>query len=87
MTRMATTVKRRRTLAKAGVITGLVLGGLFAGLPVLWMLSTSFKAVSGPGRSVPPPATPNRTSRVRSVPVPNSPRWTVFVGPSGDVPP
>ncbi len=37
-------VKRRRTLAKAGLITGLVLGGLFAGLPVLWMLSTSFKA-------------------------------------------
>ena len=33
----------RRTLAKAGVITGLALGGLFAGLPVLWMLSTSFK--------------------------------------------
>jgi len=38
------TVKTRRTLAKAGVITGLVFGGLFAGLPVLWMLSTSFKA-------------------------------------------
>jgi multiple sugar transport system permease protein len=40
---MATTVKTRRTLAKAGVLTGLVLGGLFAGLPVVWMLSTSFK--------------------------------------------
>jgi len=39
-----TTVKTRRTLAKAGVLTGLVLGGLFAGLPVLWMLSTSFKS-------------------------------------------
>jgi multiple sugar transport system permease protein len=38
------TVKTRRTLAKAGVITGLILGGLFAGLPVLWMLATSFKA-------------------------------------------
>jgi multiple sugar transport system permease protein len=37
------TVKSRRTLAKTGVIGGLVLGGLFAGLPVLWMLSTSFK--------------------------------------------
>jgi multiple sugar transport system permease protein len=37
------TVKTRRTLAKAGVITGLAIGGLFAGLPVLWMLSTSFK--------------------------------------------
>jgi multiple sugar transport system permease protein len=36
-------VKTRRTLAKAGVITGLVLGALFAGLPVLWMLSTSLK--------------------------------------------
>lgn len=40
---MATTVKTRRTLAKTGVIAGLVLGALFAGLPVLWMLSTSFK--------------------------------------------
>ncbi|MFV2017337.1 carbohydrate ABC transporter permease [Micromonospora sp. LOL_023] len=38
-----TAVKTRRTLAKAGVVTGLVLGGLFAGLPVLWMLSTSLK--------------------------------------------
>jgi multiple sugar transport system permease protein len=37
------TVKTRRTLAKAGLITGLVFGSLFAGLPVLWMLSTSFK--------------------------------------------
>jgi multiple sugar transport system permease protein len=41
---MATIAQRRRTLAKAGVVTGLVFGGLFAGLPVLWMLSTSFKA-------------------------------------------
>nr|MDT0662187.1 carbohydrate ABC transporter permease [Micromonospora sp. DSM 115978] len=38
------TVKTRRTLAKAGVIIGLVTGALFAGLPVLWMLATSFKA-------------------------------------------
>jgi multiple sugar transport system permease protein len=37
-------VKTRRTLAKAGVLTGLIIGALFAGLPVLWMLSTSFKA-------------------------------------------
>ncbi|WP_433529407.1 carbohydrate ABC transporter permease [Micromonospora sp. CA-263727] len=37
------TVKTRRTLAKAGVITGLLVGGLFAGLPVLWLVSTSFK--------------------------------------------
>jgi multiple sugar transport system permease protein len=41
---MTTTVKTRRTLAKTGLIIGLILGGLFAGLPVLWMLSTSFKA-------------------------------------------
>src|ERR687889_515249 len=40
---MATTVRTRRTLAKTGVLTGLILGALFAGLPVLWMLSTSFK--------------------------------------------
>jgi multiple sugar transport system permease protein len=38
------TVKTRRRLAKTGVITGLIIGALFAGLPVLWMLSTSFKA-------------------------------------------
>jgi multiple sugar transport system permease protein len=38
------TVKTRRRLAKAGVLTGLIIGALFAGLPVLWMLSTSFKA-------------------------------------------
>ncbi|AQZ68255.1 ABC transporter, permease protein [[Actinomadura] parvosata subsp. kistnae] len=41
---MATTVKTRRTLAKAGVLTGLVIGGLFAFLPVLWMVSTSLKS-------------------------------------------
>jgi multiple sugar transport system permease protein len=41
---MAVAIKTKRTLAKAGVLTGLALGGLFAGLPVLWMLSTSFKA-------------------------------------------
>ena len=41
---MATTLTgSRRTLAKVGVITGLVVGALFAGLPVVWMLSTSFK--------------------------------------------
>ena len=40
---MAATVRNRRTLAKAGVLTGLIIGALFAGLPVLWMLSTSFK--------------------------------------------
>jgi multiple sugar transport system permease protein len=41
---VAVAIKTKRTLAKTGVITGLILGGLFAGLPVLWMLSTSFKA-------------------------------------------
>ena len=42
---MATTTNgTRRTLAKVGVITGLVIGALFAGLPVVWMLSTSFKS-------------------------------------------
>jgi multiple sugar transport system permease protein len=37
------TIRTRRRLAKAGVITGLTIGALFAGLPVMWMLSTSFK--------------------------------------------
>lgn len=39
-----TSVKTRRALAKAGVVAGLVLGGLFAALPVVWMLSTSLKS-------------------------------------------
>ena len=43
MTAPTTTLRSRRTLAKTGVIIGLILGGLFAGLPVLWMLSTSLK--------------------------------------------
>lgn len=34
---------QRRRLAQVGVLIGLVIGGLFAGLPVLWMLSSSFK--------------------------------------------
>ncbi|MEV6637925.1 carbohydrate ABC transporter permease [Actinoplanes sp. NPDC051470] len=41
---MAVAIKTKRAFAKAGVITGLIVGGLFAGLPVLWMLSTSFKS-------------------------------------------
>ena len=43
--------------------------------------------VRGSGRSVPPPATPHRWSCVACAPVPYSPRWTVFVGPSVEVPP
>ncbi|TMM33511.1 MAG: carbohydrate ABC transporter permease [Actinobacteria bacterium] len=38
------TRRKQRIGAKIGVIAGLVVGALFAGLPVLWMLSTSFKA-------------------------------------------
>lgn len=37
------TRQQRRRLAQAGVLLGLIVGGLFAGLPVLWMLSSSFK--------------------------------------------
>jgi multiple sugar transport system permease protein len=47
------TRKRRRLGAKIAVFTGLCLGALFAGLPVLWMLSTSFKA-NGDVFQVPP---------------------------------
>lgn len=36
----------RRRAAKAGVLLGLVAGGLFAGFPVFWMLVSSFKANS-----------------------------------------
>lgn len=34
---------QRRRLSQVLVLIGLVIGGLFAGLPVLWMLSSSFK--------------------------------------------
>ena len=37
------THKGRRLAAKVGVIVGLCLGAAFAGLPVVWMLSTSLK--------------------------------------------
>ncbi|OJV57144.1 MAG: sugar ABC transporter permease [Cellulomonas sp. 73-145] len=41
---MATTAKRRReNTQRAFLLLGLVAGGLFAGFPVLWMLSNSFK--------------------------------------------
>ena len=45
--------KRRRLGVKIGVIAGLCLGALFAGLPVVWMLSTSFKT-NGEVFQVPP---------------------------------
>ena len=35
---------RRLRAQKAGVLVALVLGALFSGLPVLWMLSSSFKS-------------------------------------------
>ena len=40
----AKSMGRRRVAAKAGVIAGLLIGACFAGLPVLWMLSNSFKS-------------------------------------------
>jgi multiple sugar transport system permease protein len=41
---MTTTRQRNRLGLKVGAIVGLCLGAAFAGLPVLWMLSTSLKA-------------------------------------------
>ncbi|MFT4110813.1 carbohydrate ABC transporter permease [Propionicimonas sp.] len=37
------TRRQRRLVAKAGVLIALVVGALYAGLPVVWMLSSSFK--------------------------------------------
>jgi multiple sugar transport system permease protein len=34
---------RRRAIARIGLLFALVIGALYAGLPVLWMLSSSFK--------------------------------------------
>src|SRR3954465_12935268 len=47
------TRKRRRLGAKGGVFAALCIGAAFAGLPVVWMLSTSFKA-NGEVFQVPP---------------------------------
>lgn len=41
---MSTVRTRRRMIMKVGVILGLLSGALFAGFPVLWMLSSSFKS-------------------------------------------
>ena len=35
---------RKRLVLKTGVIVGLVTGAIFAGFPILWMLSSSFKS-------------------------------------------
>jgi multiple sugar transport system permease protein len=40
------TTTRHRTAAKTGVVLCLILGALFAGFPVFWMLVSSFKANS-----------------------------------------
>jgi multiple sugar transport system permease protein len=47
------TRKRRRLAAKIAVFIGLCVGAAFAGLPVVWMLSTSFKT-NGEVFQVPP---------------------------------
>jgi multiple sugar transport system permease protein len=47
------TRKRRRLAAKVAVFSGLCAGAAFAGLPVVWMLSTSFKP-NGEVFAVPP---------------------------------
>lgn len=50
---MATRTQRRRLGMKVGVIGGLCIGAVFAGFPVLWMLSTSLKP-NGEVFQVPP---------------------------------
>jgi len=39
-------VGARRTFLKTGAILALVVGAVFAGFPVFWMLSSSFKSNS-----------------------------------------
>jgi multiple sugar transport system permease protein len=46
MTALTTTNPRKRLALKTGTYAGLLFGALFAGLPVLWMLSSSFKSNS-----------------------------------------
>jgi multiple sugar transport system permease protein len=50
---MATRTQRRRLGLKVGVIIGLCIGAVFAGFPVVWMLSTSLKP-NGEVFQVPP---------------------------------
>jgi multiple sugar transport system permease protein len=50
---MATRIQRRRLAVKVGVIIGLCIGAVFAGFPVVWMLSTSLKP-NGEVFQVPP---------------------------------
>ena len=38
------TAKQTKAVAKAALIVGLILGALFAGLPVVWMIASSFKS-------------------------------------------
>lgn len=40
----STRKEQKRLLAKTGLVIALIAGAAFAGLPVVWMLSTSFKA-------------------------------------------
>src|SRR3954453_6471906 len=47
------TRKRRRLGARGGVCAALCIGAAFAGLPVVWMLSTSFKT-NGEVFQIPP---------------------------------
>ena len=46
-------LRRRYLIKKSALIIGLILGAVFAGFPVLWMLSTSFKP-NGEVFAVPP---------------------------------
>ena len=50
---MSTRMQRRRLSMKIGVIVGLCIGAVFAGFPVVWMLSTSLKP-NGEVFQVPP---------------------------------
>ena len=51
--RVATRASKKHLGLKVGVIAGLTLGAVFAGLPVVWMLSTSLKA-NGEVFEIPP---------------------------------
>jgi multiple sugar transport system permease protein len=42
--RPRSTLERRRSRQRVGVVIGLVLGAIFAAAPVLWMLASSFKS-------------------------------------------
>ena len=69
----AKSMKSRRALARAGVLGGLLLGTLFAGLPFVWMIASSLKR--NPDVFAHPPTIWTETSSLASY-------WSILSDPT-----